>query len=147
MRRRPARAGRRRHEPAGAGAARLIEEWPAKEFTRELRDRERTLVLFYASWCPFSRLLLPLFEAAEPEASVPFAKADLRHPLDARWDEYRIVTVPTLVYFEHGEELERLDGVRRQGIARGDFERFLEDVHAIQEEPVLPKRMHGPRRS
>lgn len=104
------------------------------------------LVLFHASWCPFSRALLPLFESAEPEASVPFAKADLRRAMDPRWDEHRVHTVPTLVYFEHGEELERLDGVRRRGISRAEFEEFLAQVEAIQEEPVLPKRMHGPRR-
>lgn len=104
-------------------------------------------MLFHASWCPFSRRFLPLFDQAEPEASVPFARTDLRHPQDPRWDDFRIHSVPTLVYYEHGEELERLEGVRDRGIARADLERFLDDVHGIQEEPMLPKRMHGPRRS
>lgn len=129
-----------------AEARPLIEEWPADAFARELRSRERALVLFHAGWCPFSRIFMPLFEAAEPEASVPFVRADLRHPMDPRWDEHRVHTVPTLVYFEHGEELERLDGVRNRGLSRADFEQFLDDVNGIQDEPVLPKRMHGPRR-
>lgn len=124
-----------------------IEEWSADSFARELRSRDRALVLFYASWCPFSRSFMPLFEAAEPEASVPFVRADLRHPMDARWDDHRVHTVPTLVYFEHGEELERCDGIRGRGLSRRDLEEFLETVVGIQEEPVLPKRMHGPRRS
>lgn len=125
----------------------MMEDWPAAEFTRELRSRERALVLFHASWCPFSRAFMPLFEAAEPEASVPFARADLRESRDPRREEHHVDVVPTLVYFEHGEELERLDGVRGRGIARAEFERFLADVDSIQDEPVLPKRMHGPRRS
>ena len=77
---------------------------------------------------------------------MPFARADLKHPMDPRWDEHRVHTVPTLAYFEHGEELERLDGVRGKGITRAELEAFLAEVEAIQEEPVLPKRMHGPRR-
>ena len=125
----------------------MMDEWSAAEFARELRERDRVLVLFHASWCPFSRIFRPIFEAAEPEASVPFATTDLSESADPRWDDFAIEVVPTLVYFEHGEELERLDGVRGRGISRAEFERFLDDVHAIQEEPVLPKRMHGPRRS
>jgi thioredoxin 1 len=125
----------------------VIEEWPADRFAAELASRDRVLVLFYASWCPFSRIFLPLFDKAEAEASVPFARADLRHPMDPRWDQHRVHTVPTLVYFEHGEELERLDGVRHKGLGKRDLDEMLALVESIQDEPVLPKRMHGPRRS
>lgn len=124
----------------------LSEDWPAAGFEAALRERERLVVLYYADWCPFSRMLLPLFEAAEPEASAPFARANLRHPQDARWDDARVHTVPTLVYYESGEELERVEAVRRKGLARADLEDFLETVDAIQPEPVLPRRMHGPKR-
>lgn len=129
-----------------AGGAALIEEWPVEGFETELRARERMLVLFHASWCPFSRIFLPDFERAEPDANVPFAIADLRHPMDPRWDAFRIHVVPTLAYFEHGEELERVEAVRQKGLRRRDLENLLDAVDAIQEEPVLPKRMHGPRR-
>lgn len=129
-----------------AGGTALIEEWPAETFERELRARDRMIVLFHASWCPYSRLFLPEFERAEPDANVPLAKTDLAHPMDPRWDEFRILVVPTLVYFEHGEELERMEAVRHKGLTRRDMEEFLDSVDAIQDEPVLPKRMHGPRR-
>lgn len=123
------------------------EEWLREELARELRDRPRVLVLFYAAWCPYSRAFLPLFEQAEPGSNVPFARVDLGHPMDPRWDEHAIGVIPTLVYFEHGEELERLDGARGRGISRRELEEFLAEVDAIQEEAFLPKRMHGPRRS
>lgn len=124
----------------------MSEEWEADGFARALRSRDRMLVLYYANWCPFSRAFLPLFEAAEAEASVPFARADLHHPLDPRWDDWNVNVVPSLVYYESGEELERLDGLRGRGLTRSDLEDFLETVDAIQDEPVLPRRMHGPRR-
>lgn len=124
----------------------MIEEWPRDRFLDELRARDRALVLFYASWCPFSRIFLPQFEAAEPDAPVPFVRADLKHPMDARWDAYGIRAVPTLVYFEHGEEMERVDAVRGSGLTKRDLEDMLEYVAAYEDEPQLPKRMHGPRR-
>jgi hypothetical protein len=104
------------------------------------------LVLFHASWCPYSRAFLSLFERAEPDASVPFAMTDLRHPMDPPWDTHRIDVVPTLAYFEHGEELERVEAVRDKGLTQSDLEELLDTVDALQEEPRLPKRMHGPRR-
>lgn len=124
----------------------MTEDLPAAGFEAALRERERLVVLYYADWCPFSRLALKEVDAAEPEASAPIVRANLRHPQDPRWDEARIHVVPTLVYYESGEELERVEAVRRKGLARQDIEEFLEQVDAIQPEPVLPRRMHGPRR-
>lgn len=123
----------------------FVEEWPAARFDAELRARERVLVLFDAAWCALARPFRAAFEAAEPEAPVPFARADLTRK-DARWDRYRILVAPTLVYYEHGEELERIEGVRGHGLLPEDLEEMLETIHAIEEEPRLPKRMHGPRR-
>lgn len=125
----------------------MIEDWPAQAFAAQLAGRERVLVLFHAGWCPFSRTFMPTFEKAEPEANVPFARADLRHPMDARWDAYRVHIVPTLAYYEHGEELERVDGIRHRGLSKRDLDEMLALVDSIQEEPRLPKRMHGLRRS
>lgn len=111
-----------------------------------MRSRERALVLFHADWCPFSSAFIPLFEEAEPDAPVPCGRVLLRHPMDPRWDEHRILVVPTLAYFEHGEELERIEGVRGRGLTRRDLDEIFEMVENIQPEPVLPKRMHGLRR-
>lgn len=123
----------------------MSHELDVEGFGRELARRDRLLVLYHAGWCPFSRLFLPVFEGAEGESSVPFARVDLRHPLDPRWDDMEIRVVPTLVYYESGEPLERLDGLRRVGITKRDFEEFLEHVEAIQAEPYIPKK-HQPRR-
>lgn len=123
----------------------FVEEWPAARFRAELNARERALVLFDADWCPFARRFRPLFEAAEPDAIVPLVRAALS-PSDRRWSEFGIDVVPTLVYYEHGEELERIDGVEGIGLSRADLDEMMETISAIQEEPVLPKWMHGPRR-
>lgn len=124
-----------------------MEEWSAAEFEATLADRARTIVLFGASWCAAARAFLPIFERAEPEAVVPFARTDLRRTLDARWERYDIDIVPTLTYFEHGEALERCDGVKGIGLSQRDLDEFMETVANLQEEPRLPKRMHGPRRA
>ena len=124
----------------------MIEDWPADRFEAELHARDRVLVLFYGSWCAFSRIFMRDFEAAEPDAPVPFARTDLKASGDPRWERYAIPATPTLVYFEHGEEMERADGIRGRGLLKRDLEDMVELAGAYEEEPQLPRRMHGPRR-
>lgn len=124
----------------------MIEDWPSERLGEELRQRDRVLVLFYGSWCPFSRIFMRAFEATEPDASVPFARTDLRASGDALWDRYNIPATPTLIYFEHGEEMERADGIKGRGLSVRDLEEMVELAASYEEEPTLPKRMHGPRR-
>ena len=126
----------------------MTEEWPAEGFGTTLGRADRVVVLYHADWCPFSRIFLPAFDAAEPEASVPFVRANLNHPLDPRWDDHGIRVVPTLVYYEKGEELERADGARGHGLDKGDLEAFLDVVETLNEEvrPRPKKRRPTARR-
>lgn len=129
------------------GALALIEEWEPARFTPSLRARERVVVLFHADWCPFSRIFMRDFEDLEPEASVPFVRANIRHPLDPRWDDYNVRVVPTVAYFEHGEELERIESARGMGLNAHDLENFLETVEALNEEDrPRPRRRLSRRR-
>lgn len=123
------------------------EQWSRGEFADKLRQADRVVVLFYADWCPFSRIFLPDFRAAEPEASVPMVTANLRSMRDERWKAHEVKVTPTLAYFEHGEQLERMDGLSGRGLSKRDLQEFLDTVESLQEEPRLPRRMHGPRRA
>lgn len=128
------------------GRAGLSDEWPVEDFQKELASRDRVVVLYHADWCPFSRAFLPSFEAAEPESSVPLARTNLHHPQDPRWDDARVHVVPTLVYYEHGEELERVEAKRGRGLDLGEFEQFMETVEDLQEKwRVLRGRLRPDR--
>lgn len=118
-----------------------VELWPREGFDALLADRARVVVLFGGALCPLSRAFLPVFEAAEPDANVPLARAALSPRRDARRARYRVDVTPTLAYFEHGEELERCEGVPLRGLSARDLEEFLALVDGLEEEPRLPKRM------
>lgn len=128
------------------GRAALTDEWPADGFQAELGARDRVAVLYYADWCPFSRAFLPRFEAAEPEASVPMARANLRDPTDPRWEEARVTVVPTVAYYEHGEELARVEARRGRGLDDAAFEELMASVEDLQEKwRVLRGRLRPDR--
>lgn len=77
-----------------------------------------TLVDFYADWCGPCRMLTPILEkvAQDLEEKVSFAKLDI----DAEQkiaSEFQVTSVPTLVLFKGGKEVNRLVGLRdEQGI-------------------------------
>jgi hypothetical protein len=66
--------------------------------------------------------------------------------MDPRWDDSRVQVVPTVVYDEHGEELERVEATRGRGLGSGAFEEFMETVEDLQEKwRVLRGRLRPDR--
>ena len=73
-------------------------------FAQEVLQAERpVLVDFWASWCgPCMALAPTIDEIAEEQSSVIVGKVNVDEEADlAR--EYRIMSIPTLLVFEHGE--------------------------------------------
>jgi len=99
-----------------------------------LREADRLLVLYHASWCAASQAARRLFDELDAESALPFTIVDLSDREEPRWDAWRVRIVPTLAYLEKGEELERLEAERRRGLARADVERFVSYVESLTEE-------------
>lgn len=114
----------------------MMDAWPVADFDRRLGRAGRVVVLFENASRPASRAVLRALEDADAESLVNFARARLVGAADARRRAYRIVRAPTLVYFEHGEELERSEAPRGGALHADDVASFLEGVHAIQEPEV-----------
>jgi len=111
----------------------------APTFDRELSQLDRAVVLFRATWCGYCATFLPNFQDEEVDASVPFYETIIDEDEDPRWDTYGIEVVPTVVYFEKGEALERVEARAVLGLAPEQFKRFLERVDAINEDDLHPK--------
>jgi thioredoxin 1 len=86
----------------------------------ELKSKGRVLVLFYASWCPFSRRFLPIFEKyseTSPQNCMQ-VKIDDKPKLTAK---YLVDVVPTVLVFERGRVTKRLDGEAGAGLDEKQF--------------------------
>lgn len=110
------------------------DDWPAEGFEAEVRARPRLLVLYYSDACDQSRALLPAFTEAEVASSVSTARANVRDPRDPRWALARVTRTPTVAYYEHGEELERVEATEGCGIGEGELEAFLVQVEDLQDQ-------------
>ena len=83
-----------------------------REFYRTIKDENNLLVVdFFATWCGPCKMLTPVFESLSKELSheVSFAKVDIDRSLEVA-QRYDIVSVPTVVLFKDGVEVDRIVG-------------------------------------
>ena len=94
-----------------------------------IRETERVFVLFYASWCPFSRMFLPSFieQAAKGEPCFRRILADEDEALARR---YGIEVFPTVLFFRKGQVERRLDGAFHVGLSRSQLQEFVKICQA-----------------
>lgn len=98
-----------------------------------LRAKEPTVVLFWASWCPFCLAFRPAFTERAARSDARFAIVSLDDYENPLWDTYRVEVVPTLAYFQDGELTARRDGVLMRGLAPADLTAFLDEVLRVAE--------------
>lgn len=92
-----------------------------------LKSKDKAVVLFYASWCPFSQMFLPIFEKYSKDKT----QTCLRIKIDDKaslCEKYSIDVVPTILIFEKGTVKKRLDGKPGEGLKEKQL-RDLPDIH------------------
>ena len=88
-----------------------------------LKSKGKVFVLFYASWCPFSRKFLPIFEK--------YSETSTQNCMQIKIDDkpkltkkYSVDVVPTVLVFEQGRVTERLDGEAGAGLDKKQFKKL-----------------------
>lgn len=107
----------------------MIEVSNKSDLESQLKKNERVLALFYASWCPFCRSFLQVFNINTSRRSFKLALRvkvnDYDNPL---WEEYSIEAVPTVILFERGKVCGRLDGKLGYGLSEKQLEEWVEEL-------------------
>ena len=82
------------------------------QFYNKIRTSDKLVVIdFFATWCGPCKMLTPIFESLSKEMSdkVDFAKIDIDRSFEVA-QEYEIVSVPTMIIFKNGKEVQRMVG-------------------------------------
>jgi len=91
-----------------------------------LKSNGRVFTLFYASWCPFCRTFLPIFEKhAQKNDATRFLRVKIDDESNPLWVEYEIEVVPTVILFDGGRVTARLDGTLGRGLSEEQLKDFL----------------------
>ena len=87
----------------------------SKNFEQTINSKEIVLVDFYATWCGPCKMLAPILEQVceEVAENTLIAKLDIDNALDIA-KEFGVMSVPTMIIFKNGKEVERLIGLRQK---------------------------------
>lgn len=85
-----------------------------------------TLVDFHANWCAPCRMLAPLLEqvAKEIKGKATIAKIDIDSEQKTA-SHFQITSVPTLILFKNGKEVNRMIGLRNADAIKDFIESAL----------------------
>lgn len=91
-----------------------------------LRRPGRYAVCFGAAWCPFCRAFVETFRSMPTREDTHRAIADITDLKSPLWDSFHIRITPSVVCFENGAQVLRLDGRRFRGIRGRQLEPLAE---------------------
>lgn len=84
-------------------------------FHEKVDSKDRAVVLFYATWCPFSQAFLPTFEEYSKNNPNECLSVIVDEEPDL-CDEYNIEYYPTVIMFKKGKVHKRLDAEPHIGL-------------------------------
>ncbi|MDE1830236.1 MAG: thioredoxin family protein [Thaumarchaeota archaeon] len=92
-----------------------------------LNDNRKTIVLFYASWCPYCTDFKPSFEEINAD-NIRKAEAMIDEDENPLWDRFNIQAIPTVIAFEKGKVIARRDAKNHIGLTKGDMESIIKEL-------------------
>ena len=82
-------------------------------FTSYIQTNESVVVKFGADWCMPCVRMKPVFQALDSKYNVQFAEVDIDLSKQIV-SQNHIVSVPTIVVYKNGEEVNRITGAKSQ---------------------------------
>ena len=108
-----------------------MENLQPNQFDKILSSQEKSLVMFYADWCPFCRKFKPIFETSEntsPNTKFYGSIDDDNNPL---WERFSINAVPTIIAFEKGGIISRRDAKMGIGLVKSDLDSIMKETNIV----------------
>ena len=101
---------------------------PEEFDSKVLDNKQKTLVLFYADWCPYCANFKPTFEEIK-SAKIQKKAALVNEDANPLWERFNIQAIPTMIAFENGKIITRRDAKSGMGLTRSDMESIMKELN------------------
>jgi thioredoxin 1 len=113
----------------------MIELSEEQALTKYLESHPKVIALFYASWCPFCRSFLTVFNKhAQKSGSDKYVKVLIDDDENPMWETYSLEAVPSIILFEKGKIARRLDCQLGAGLNEKQLIKFLNGLKLLNQE-------------
>ena len=105
-----------------------MEHVKPEEFdSKVLNSGKKSVVLFYATWCPYCSNFKPTFESAKIETANKIGSIidEDENPL---WDRFNIQAEPTMIVFQDGKIISRRDARKHVGLTKSDMDSVVKEL-------------------
>lgn len=105
----------------------MIKQFNAEEFRAAVQNSDKPLIVdFYADWCVPCKMMAPIVSQVENENrdSILFGKINIEENPDIAL-EYRVLSIPTLLFIKNGEVLGRIEGAVSKSAVDQKIEKYL----------------------
>jgi thioredoxin-like negative regulator of GroEL len=98
-----------------------------KEFNNVVFSQDKSLVLFYADWCPHCMNFMPIFESKEDQnnQNYTFYRVKVNDDENPLWDKFNFDAIPTLMAFEKDKIVSRRNAKMGMGLSKSDIDSLL----------------------
>lgn len=97
-----------------------------EKLEEKLKNKEDVTVYFYSPTCFYCQNTTPVLVPLAEELDVEMKKLNLLE-FDDKSGTYGIESTPTLVYYENGKEVDRVNGEQPEEMFRAFFEEYVVD--------------------
>lgn len=90
-----------------------------------LKNKKFVIVDFFANWCGPCKMLMPVLEEIDQEFDqVDIVKVNIDQDEDLA-KKFGVLSIPTLIFFSKGEEVEKTIGYRQKSQIQEIIKRFI----------------------
>ena len=98
-----------------------------QEFEMEVENKEGIVVVdFFATWCGPCKMLSPVYNSLgeEMKEEASFIKVDIDESMELA-QRFTVTTVPTVIVFKDGKEMDRLVGFIPKNSLKEKVEQYI----------------------
>lgn len=90
-----------------------------------LKNKKFVIVDFFANWCGPCKMLMPVLEEIDQEIDqVDIVKVNIDQDEELA-KKFGVLSIPTLIFFSNGEEVEKTIGYRQKSQIEEIIKRFI----------------------